>query len=105
MKSLSFSARQSTFVEGLHSSRITRLTKASELSKSRTIGRLYAIERVSMTGILSGLGSVLAPVGMGFGVDFSPTVRCGTRRGILLCGQASPNIGRVGTLKFRVISH
>src|SRR5258707_15127251 len=61
MKTLSFSARQSTFVGELNSSRITRLTKASELSKSRTTGCLYAIERVSMTGILSGLGSVLAP--------------------------------------------
>src|SRR5258708_20207298 len=70
MKSFSFSARQSTFVEGLHSSRITRVTKASELSKSRTTGRLYVTERVSMTGILSGLGCVLAPEGMGFGVDF-----------------------------------
>src|SRR6266568_6430290 len=65
MKTLSFSARQSTFVEGLNSSRITRLTKASELSKSRTTGRLYVIELVSITGILSGLGCVLAPDGMG----------------------------------------
>src|SRR6266436_5776283 len=68
MKSFSFSARQSAFVEGLHSPRITRLTKASELSKSRTTGRLYVIDPVSMTGILSGLGCVLAPDGVGFGV-------------------------------------
>src|SRR5713226_6328000 len=73
MKSFSFSARQSAFVEGLNSSPITRLTKASELSKTRTRGRLYAIERVTMTGILSGLGCVLAPDGMGFGVDFRST--------------------------------
>src|SRR6266481_1898499 len=77
MKSFSFSARQSTFVEGLNSSRITRLTKASELSKSRTTGRLYVIERVSMTGILSGLGCVLAPEGMGFGVYLDLPVSCG----------------------------
>src|SRR5229473_3074469 len=102
MKSFSFSARQSTFVEGFDSSRITRLTKASELSKSRTTGRLYEIKRVSMTGILSGLGCVLAPDAMGFGVDFRSVVGCVPRDEYVSSGELSPNSRRIAIPKVQL---